>query len=83
MTHKVKAYCNSCGREWINPNAPAQRTPIRQELEAARQEIVLAIAFLGRDNRTSRLPDTIDGLVKRLVKADQAILTVLTSTERT
>ncbi|QUS40544.1 hypothetical protein RPMA_18170 [Tardiphaga alba] len=45
---------------------------VREALEAARTEIVCAIAFLGRDAGTDRIEGTIAGLIKRLVAADQA-----------
>ena len=42
-------------------------------LEEARQEIVLAIAFLGRDVGTERLLSTAEGLITRLVAIDAKI----------
>lgn len=56
----------------------AQAAPdYRQELENARQEIVLAIAFLGRDIATKRLDITATQLCTRLANADARILGVL------
>lgn len=43
-------------------------------IEEAREEIVLAIAFLGRDKGTNRIDSTIDGLVKRLAAIDKKIM---------
>jgi hypothetical protein len=45
----------------------------RGALEHARQEIVLAIAFLGRDGGTERAPQTIKTLIERLAEADATI----------
>lgn len=42
----------------------------REALRLCHQEIVLAIAFLGRDGGTDRLEGTAKGLIERLVKAD-------------
>src|SRR6218665_1687488 len=48
---------------------PAQPGDVREALKAVRQEIVLAIAFLGRDSCPERLQGTVDSLIKRLVDA--------------
>lgn len=56
------------------PVSVAQSAPdYRQALENARQEIVLAIAFLGRDIATKRLDITATQLCIRLANADAAI----------
>ena len=48
--------------------APAESGAVGTSLiEEARQEIVLAIAFLGRDVGTSRITSTAEGLIARLV----------------
>lgn len=44
---------------------------LRSALKEAREEIVVAIAFLGRDAGTNRIDKTIRSLIDRLVKADQ------------
>jgi hypothetical protein len=48
----------------------AQQPGMREALEAARSEIVVAISFLGRDLNTDRLTETVDSLITRLSKAD-------------
>lgn len=48
-------------------------------LEKARQEIVLTIAFLGRDAGSERLEGTITSLISRLAEADKAILAALSA----
>lgn len=58
----------------VNRLHGAAQGPLRQALEAAREEIVLTIAFLGRDVGTERLSGTIQGLTTRLVEADKTIL---------
>lgn len=50
---------------------------LREAFESARMEIVLAIAFLGRDAGTDRLAETINSLIGRLVAADAAALEAL------
>ena len=50
---------------------------MKEALALARSEIVLAIAFLGRDKGTDRINGTIDSLIARLVKADAAALASL------
>jgi hypothetical protein len=54
---------------------------LRDTLKTARAEIVLAIAFLGRDAGTDRIDHTITSLIDRLAKTDAAILAVLSSAE--
>lgn len=46
---------------------------VAELLEEARSEIVVAIAFLGRDQKTPRIDTTIDGLITRLVAIDKKI----------
>ena len=58
---------------------PASPLRGRQALELALQEIVLTIAFLGRDAGTDRLAGTIDGIISRLAKADIAIRSALSA----
>lgn len=50
--------------------AHAENHRLREALEEIRQEVVVAIAFLGRDAGSERLPGTASGLISRLVKAD-------------
>jgi hypothetical protein len=52
------------------PALAAPVPPADGAIEAARQEIVLAIAFLGRDSGTDRLQATVDALIPGLAKAD-------------
>jgi hypothetical protein len=52
--------------------------PMREALEKAREEIVLAVAFLGRDVGTERQGQTIHQLIARLVAADKAAIVALT-----
>lgn len=59
----------------IPPKSPVELAV--EALEAARSEIVLAIAFLGRDQGTDRLRSTVAGLLTRLPKADAAALDAL------
>jgi hypothetical protein len=69
------AVCLECSGEGraTSPEPDA----VREALEAARGEIVCAIAFLGRDSGTDRLQGTVDGLIKRLVEADKAAIATL------
>jgi hypothetical protein len=46
---------------------------VRALLERAREEMVLAIAFLGRDAGSSRLDITANSLIERLAKMDREI----------
>lgn len=55
-----------------------QAASMREALEKAREEIVLAIAFLGRDAGTERQSQTIHQLIARLVAADKAAILALT-----
>jgi hypothetical protein len=68
--------CNNCGataetaEKWNARSGAAQQPGMREALEAARSEIVVAISFLGRDLNTDRLTETVDSLITRLSKAD-------------
>ncbi len=46
-------------------------------LKAARQSMVLGVAFIGRDQGTERMPKTITGVADELIKGDKAILEIL------
>jgi hypothetical protein len=52
---------------------------VREALETALQEIVLAIAFLNRDVNSYRMKSTIEDLSKRLSRADAKIRAALSS----
>jgi hypothetical protein len=63
--------CSVCAeRYYALIHTPAQQPGMREALEAARSEIVVAISFLGRDLNTDRLTETVDSLITRLSKAD-------------
>lgn len=53
---------------------------VREALKAVREEVVVAIAFLGRDAGSDRLANTASQLVDRLVKADKIAIRALAST---
>jgi hypothetical protein len=63
--------------------APAVSGDVREVLKQAREEIVLTIAFLGRDAGTDRIDGTIKGLTERLAKVDAAILAALPPSQET
>lgn len=46
-------------------------------IKTMREEIVLAIAFLGRDSGTDRLQGTVDSLIQRLTAVDKLALATL------
>jgi hypothetical protein len=59
------------------PSANAEAVRLREALTAAREAVVLAVAFLGRDMDSDRLKQTAHSLTEVLVKADQAALLAL------
>lgn len=67
--------------ERSNKTLGANVVKLSTVLKSAREEIVLAIAFLGRDAGTERIGATIDGLIDRLAKVDAAIIAVLPGAE--
>jgi hypothetical protein len=62
-----------CGCQMPAPDA------MREALKQARDEIVLAIAFLGRDVETERQPRTVRQLIERLAKVDKAAIAALSA----
>lgn len=66
-------------RSALIPAKPA--VEVVEALKVAREEIVIAIAFLGRDAGTSRIDRTIESLINRLVKADQLAQAALSQNE--
>lgn len=54
---------------------------LEEALEDARTEIVLAIAFVGRDRGTDRFNNTIEELLRRFVAADAKARAALSQTE--
>jgi hypothetical protein len=76
MTHKVKAYCNSCGREWINPNAPAQGASSRAQIvKECREAVMDALGSFTSENYVMQGPA---GLARYMLDAIDIV--ALTST---
>ena len=77
-THEAVRKIEALGREKSNIEttlsvAEASLAEALKGFEDARQEIVLAITFLGRDNGTGRMDTTVPQLIDRLATADADI----------
>lgn len=61
---------------------PPPSMEMREELKKAREEIVLGISFLSRDQNSPRLSKTVEGLIERFAAADKEILRALSPEEK-
>ncbi len=59
--------------------AANERNAMVKVLETVRGDVVLAIAFLGRDAGTDRLSKNLPAIIERLAMADKAALAALAS----